>query len=94
MIIHKLVQPCLDMEASPNQGISIIRGRLHSIPSVRLSEKHFPLSNYPIRKSCFVCAYEKISAGKYKKQKHQTSVKNIMFMSPKTVLSDGIPIVN
>ena len=29
-----------------------------------------------------------------KRQKHQTSVKNVMFMSAKTVSSDIIPIVN
>ena len=29
-----------------------------------------------------------------KRQKHQTSVKNVMFMSAKTVSSDIIPVVN
>ena len=29
-----------------------------------------------------------------RRQKHQTSVKNVMFMSGKTVLSDTIPVVN
>ena len=29
-----------------------------------------------------------------KRQKHQTSVKNVMFMSVKTVSSDIIPVVN
>ena len=29
-----------------------------------------------------------------KRQKHQTSLKSVMFMSAKTVLSDAIPIIN
>ena len=29
-----------------------------------------------------------------KRQKHQTSLKSVMFMSAKTVLSDVIPIIN
>ena len=69
MLAHELVQPYLDNKANPNLGTSITRGRLPSIPSVRLSGKYFPLSNYPICKSCIVCAYEKNSAGKHKKTK-------------------------
>ena len=45
----------------------------HPTPYIRLSEKDFPLSNYQIRKSCVVCAYEKNSAGKYKKRKTSNS---------------------
>ena len=56
------------------------------IPSIRLSGKHFPSSNHPVCKHCVVCAYGINNAGKYKKQKHQTSVKNVMFLSAKTVL--------
>ena len=56
------------------------------IPSIRLFGKHFPSSNHPVCKHCVVCAYGINNAGKCKKQKHQTSVKNVMFLSAKTVL--------
>ena len=46
---------------------------IHLIPSVRLSGKHFALINYAIRKRFVVCAYEKNSAGKYKKEKYKLS---------------------
>ena len=68
MLVHELVQPYLDNKANPNLDTSVTRGQLPSIPSVRLSGKHFPSSNYPVHKSCVVCAYEK-NAGKYKKTK-------------------------
>ena len=58
------------------------------VPSVRLSGKHFPSSNYPIRKS-----YEKNSPRKCKMTKTSNFCKK-MFMSPKTVSSNIIPIVN
>ena len=63
MLVHELVQSYLDKKANPNLDTSITKGILPLIPSVRLSRKHVPLSNYPVRKSC---AYEKNSAGKYK----------------------------
>ena len=69
MLAHELVQPCLGNKANLNQGTSITRGRLHLIPSVRLSGIHFALRNYPTCKSCVLCAYEKNSASKYKKIK-------------------------
>ena len=40
--------------------------------------KDFPSSNYPIYKNCVVHAYEKKnSAGTTKRQKDQTSAKNV-----------------
>ena len=69
MLVHELVQPYLDNKANPNLDTSITRGWLPLILSARLSEKHFPFSNYPFFKSCVLCAYEKNSAGKYKKVK-------------------------
>ena len=49
----------------------------HPIPYIRLSEKDFPLSNYQIRKSCVVCAYDKNSAGKYKKKTSNSREKSL-----------------
>ena len=69
MLAHELVQPYLDSKANPDLDTSVTRGKLPSIPSIRLSGKHFPSSNHPVRKSCVVCAYEKNNAGKYKKTK-------------------------
>ena len=66
MLVHELVQPCLGNKANPIWGTSITRGQICLIPSVRLCGKHISLSNYPIHKSCVVCAYEKNCAGKYK----------------------------
>ena len=37
---------------------------------------------------------KRIMQANIKRQKHQTSVKNVMFMSAKTVSSDCIPVVN
>ena len=67
LFIHELVQPYLDNKPNPYLNTSITRGRLPLISSVRLSRKYFPLSNYTVHKSCFVCAEEKNSAKKYKK---------------------------
>ena len=64
MPVHELFQPYFGNKTDPNLDTSIIRGRLPSIPSARLSGKHFPWSNYPVRKSLVVCAYEKNSVGK------------------------------
>ena len=69
MLVHELIQPYLDNKANPNFGISITKGQLPSIPPVRLSQESFPLSIYPVHKSCVAFAYEKSSAGKYKKTK-------------------------
>ena len=41
-----------------------------------------------------VCVYEKYSADNIKRQKHQSSVKNEMFISAKTVSSKIMPVVN
>ena len=49
-----------------------------SILYVRPSGKSFPSTNYPIRKSCVVCAYETNSAGKYKKTKTSNSCKKCL----------------
>ena len=65
--VHELVQPYLDNTANPNLEAYITRCQRPSIPSVMLSGKNFPSSNYPTRKSCVVCAYEKNNAGKYEK---------------------------
>ena len=43
--------------------------------------------------SFVLCAYEKNRAG-IKRQKLQTSVKNVIFMSAKNVSSNIIPVVN
>ena len=69
MLAYELVQPYLDDKANPNLDTSVTRGRLSSIPSVRLSGKRFPSGNYPVCKSCVVCAHEKNRAGKYEKTK-------------------------
>ena len=69
MLNHELVQHYLDKKANPNLDTSMTRGRLPSIPSVRLSRENFPSSNYPVRKSCTICAYKKNSVGKYIKKK-------------------------
>ena len=37
---------------------------------------------------------KRIVQANIKRKKHQTSVKNVMLMSPKTILSNIIPIVN
>ena len=66
---NELVQPCLGKKANPDQDTSATRSQLHLIPSLRLSGKYFALSNYVILKSCLACAYERNSAGKYKKTK-------------------------
>ena len=69
MLVHELSQHYLDNKANPSLDTSITMGLLPSIPSVRLSRKHFLLGNYLVPKSCVIFAYEKNNAGKYKKTK-------------------------
>ena len=69
MLVHEIFQPYVVNKASPNLDTSITRGQLSLIPSVRLSQKHFRLSNYLVRKSCVVNTYDTNSAGKQKKTK-------------------------
>ena len=68
MFVHESVQLYLHNKANAILDTSTRKGRLPSIVSVMLPWKHFPLSNSPFHKSCVAWAYEKNSAGKYKKQ--------------------------
>ena len=88
MLVHELVQPCLGNKAKPHYDTSVTRGRLHLIPSGRLSGKHFALSNYPICKSCVPCAYERNTAGKYKKIKTSNCCEKCNTMSVNSVASN------
>ena len=45
MLIHELVQPYLGNKANTDLDTSVTKGRLPSIPSIKLSVKHFPSSN-------------------------------------------------
>ena len=93
ILVYELVLHYLDNKANPELGTSVTRGRLLSISSIPLSGKCFQSSNHPVCKMCVVCAYKKNNAGNYIKN-NQTTLKNIMVLSGKTVSSDTIPVDN
>ena len=61
----------LDNKANPNLDTSITKGQLPLIPFVRLSLKHFQLSNYPVPESCVACTHKIVQANinKYRETK-------------------------
>ena len=75
--VHELVQPYLDNTANPNLEAYITRCQRPSIPSVMLSGKNFPSSNYPTRcviKVVLCVLMKRIMQVNMKK--HQTSGKS------------------
>ena len=89
---HELVQPLLDKHS--NGDIDVAGpGRRSVNNDVILRGKHFRVSKHPMRKSCIACAYQKKLMANRKRQKHQTSAKNVLCLFAKNVLPRTIPKV-
>lgn len=57
--MHEIVQPLLSARSDLENPEEKTVGQPSNIDTVRLPEKHFPVSRYPTKKTCNVCDCKK-----------------------------------